>query len=660
MSHRSRSKYLLSLSTGGASRGDVAPLRVRARLAEAAVLVVFLSMGCRSTHGALFEGGVGGQVDEGVRSHEPVWGGWANADAAPGSGSSAGQGLGGATAGHGELRGGGLDGLGEGGARGESACGEPATPIYAVQGPGAQSPLVDQRVVIEGIVVGDFQGSAAELGGFFVQNEAPDDDVQTSEGVFVYAGEETIQVAVGERVRVTGVVKEYFGCTEIVAEKVVDCGSAPVPAPTLVSLPYRTPAELEAREGMLVQLRDLTVTDTYDLGRYGEVLLSAGGRLMHPRSDASTTGEQNVRRRIVLDDAREGQYLTPVPYLGSDGTLRLGDTLKEVVAVIHFGFGQYRLEPVEPDQVHFSRENAREATPPVVSGDVRIGSLNVLNYFTTLGERGAHTEAELGRQRTKLVRAVLAMDVDVLGLMEIENAPETVNDFVRSVNLAAGRELYAMAPEPSWLGSDAIRTAILYKPSRLDALQLSAVAADPVFERPPLAQNFSFEGQQFSVVVHHFKSKGSCPKDADDENADLGQGCWNALRLQQAQGLLSFIEQLQVETSDQDVVVVGDLNSYLNEDPVQALEQGGLVNHMRQVPQQARYSYVFGGEAGLLDYAMTTPQIAVAGITVWHINADEPRFLDYNQEHNPPAAYKPDAYRSSDHDPVILGLSLLD
>lgn len=537
-------------------------------------------------------------------------------------------------------------------------CGEPARPIGDVQGPDLQSPLVDQAVVIEGVVVTDVQGSGANLGGFFVQSETPDADPLTSEGLFVYDASDGPDVAVGDRVRVAGTVEEYYGLTEIVATTVTVCGTGSLPAPTPVALPYETTADLEAREGMLVQLRALTVTETYDLGRYGEVVLSSQGRLMQPGSDASASAEENARRQIILDDARDQLNFAPVPYLADDGTLRLGDTIDEIVAVMHYGFDRYRLQPLDREQVRFTRDNPRTLAPAPVGGDVRVGSLNVLNYFTTLGDRGAHTEEELGRQRAKLVSAVLAMNVDVLGLMEIENSSSALDDFVGSINAVAGDALYARAPEPEFLGTDAIRTALIYKPTRVQALPVSASSSAPVFSRPPLAQAFSYAGNHFSVVVNHFKSKGSCPESVSDLNAEWGQGCWNALRVEQAQALLDFIEHLQGVTADADVVVLGDLNSYLNEDPIVSLQAGGLVNHMLSIPRAERYSYVFAGEAGVLDYGMTTAPLLVTGATIWHINADEPRILDYNQEFNPPASYQPNAYRSSDHDPVILGLAL--
>lgn len=47
----------------------------------------------------------------------------------------------------------------------------------------------------------------------------------------------------------------------------------------------------------------------------------------------------------------------------------------------------------------------------------------------------------------------------------------------------------------------------------------------------------------------------------------------------------------------------------------------------------------------------------VKGAAFWHINADEPSGLDYNT-YNQGELYNPDEFRSSDHDPVLIGLRL--
>ena len=75
------------------------------------------------------------------------------------------------------------------------------------------------------------------------------------------------------------------------------------------------------------------------------------------------------------------------------------------------------------------------------------------------------------------------------------------------------------------------------------------------------------------------------------------------------------------------------------------------------------YSYVFDGQIGYLDHALANTDLVdqVTGVTVWHINADEPDLIDYDTSFKQPAQqaiYAPDAYRSSDHDPVIVGLEL--
>ncbi|MBI5564824.1 MAG: DUF11 domain-containing protein, partial [Chloroflexi bacterium] len=152
----------------------------------------------------------------------------------------------------------------------------------------------------------------------------------------------------------------------------------------------------------------------------------------------------------------------------------------------------------------------------------------------------------------------------------------------------------------------------------------------------------------------HFKSKGSCPSSGVD--LDFGQGCWNVKRTAQANGLLDWITTLQV--TDPDVIVIGDLNAYGIEDPINALVSGGLINQALRVPAAMRYSYVFDGQAGYLDHALTTSSLDPhsTGVTYWHINADEPSVIDYNTEFNPPDMYSPTPYRASDHDPVLIGL----
>ena len=107
--------------------------------------------------------------------------------------------------------------------------------ISAVQGSGAESPLAGQSVTVEGVVVGDFQDDEvafSDLGGFYVQEEADDEDGDpaTSEGVFVFAPD-AVNVSEGDLVRVSGTVTEFNGLTELTDVTVQVCGTSPLPEP---------------------------------------------------------------------------------------------------------------------------------------------------------------------------------------------------------------------------------------------------------------------------------------------------------------------------------------------------------------------------------------------------------------------------------------------
>ena len=98
------------------------------------------------------------------------------------------------------------------------------------------------------------------------------------------------------------------------------------------------------------------------------------------------------------------------------------------------------------------------------------------------------------------------------------------------------------------------------------------------------------------------------------------------------------------------------------EDPLSTLKHAGLANLNETDPNH--YSNVYDRQAGALDHAMATPSLVpqVAGVIEWHINADEPRLLDYNLEHGrDPGLFDGDLpYRASDHDPVVIGIDLVD
>ncbi|NKZ03621.1 ExeM/NucH family extracellular endonuclease [Actinomadura latina] len=531
-------------------------------------------------------------------------------------------------------------------------CGTPADhQIADVQGSGDASPLAGQTVRVEGVVTADFQRSD-QLKGFFVQDPTPDRDPRTSDGLFVYS---TREVAVGDRVLVTGKAVEYNGLTELSPVSAVDvCGTGRV-APAGVRLPLRGGAALERYEGMLLRFgQRLTATEVYQLGRYGEVTVSAGGRLFQPTDGHGSTQAGNDARKLLVDDGSNVQNPDTIPYT-DPRVLRIGDSTAGLTGVLHYGFGEYRLEPTRT--AHFAATNPARTKPRHVGGGVRVASFNTLNWFTTLNERGADTAGEQERQLAKLTAALNGLNADIVGLMEVENNGDTaVGALVDRLNQEAGAGTYAWVRHP-YPGTDEIHVALIYKPAKVTPVGAARSSQDPVFDRPPLVQTFrpASGGAAVTMIVNHFKSKGCGDATGPDEDQGDGQGCYNARRVKQAEAIRAIADGAE------NPLVVGDLNAYTAEDPVEVLTRAGLVSQtQRFVRPGDRYSYVFDGQSGELDHALAGKGLSrrVTGATIWHINSDEPVFLDYNTEYNPPEFYKPDAFRSSDHDPVLLGLNL--
>ncbi len=560
--------------------------------------------------------------------------------------------------------------------------------ISALQGPTATSPYLSQAVTTRGIVTGDYQGSV-NLSGYFLQDEdGGDGDPATSDGLFVFNN--SLAVSAGDLIVASGTITEFNTLTELGAVTTVTvCSTGHALAPTVLTLPVDTLGDHERYEGMYVTIpQTLTAQQNFFQGRYGQVTLAADGRLYNPTNgnDLGEDLEENTKRMLVLDDGLNDQNPNPIPYIGDDNTLRAGDVVSGLTGLLDYGqinsdfnIRFYRLHPTAP--VTFTRVNDRPALPGDVGGHLRVGSFNVLNYFNGDGlgggfptSRGADSLTEFIRQEAKIITALVALDADVVGLMEIENdgtgAQSAIQALVDRLNEETAPGTYAFVAEPD-PGTDEIKVALIYQPAAVTPVGLAVnyqvtdhiTYTGELFDRTPLAQTFqdNLTGQTFTVIVNHFKSKGSCPGSGPDLDQGDGQGCWNLKRVEQAAGLLDFIADLQAETGDPDVIVIGDLNSYGAEDPIDTLVAGGLIDQAAQhIPAAGRYSYIFDGFSGYLDHGLSTGSLNpyITGAAFWHINADEPSVIDYNIEFKPQDLYAPDQFRASDHDPVLIGLDL--
>jgi len=596
------------------------------------------------------------------------------------------------------------------------------TLISQIQGVTNISPCATEEVLVEGVVVGDFEGPSPNLRGFYVQEEMADWDADplTSEGIFVFNGNNN-NVSLGDLVRVRGTVSEFQGQTQISAAQITVVGSGTVD-PVDVTMPFLDADYLERFEGMLVRFpMKLVVTEHFQLGRFGQVVMSAEDRLYQPTSIyppgplASALQAANDLNRIIVDDNLQNQNPDPILFgrggnpLSASNTLRGGDSVTGLVGVMTFTWSgnaasgnAYRVRPVGDlsdlspggGAPVFVAENPRPVGPPDVGGRITVVGMNLLNYFNTFSGctngltggttdcRGAENATEFARQVNKTVAAIIALNPAVLGVMEMENdgygPSSAIADLVNRLNAATAPGTYAFIDvdaatgQIDALGNDAIKVSFIYQPALVTPVGQTAALNSTTFitggdgaprNRAALAQAFAENatGARFVVTVNHFKSKGS-PCDAPD--AGDGQGNCNIVRTNAANTLAAWLATDPTGVNDPDVLIIGDLNSYAKEDPIRALEASGYENLIERFAGANAYSYVFNGQWGYLDYALANASLGaqVTGVAEWHINADEPNVLDYNTNFKSAgqisSLYAPDFYRTSDHDPVVVGLDL--
>ena len=480
------------------------------------------------------------------------------------------------------------------------------------------------------------------------------------------------------------------------------------------------PDRAEAYESMLLSPQGTwTITDNYAANQYGTLVLTPGSEPLRAATDVVAPGQAardfeaaNAARVITLDDGTNTNLLkgaateVPYAYLANGAPARVGYHVTfSAPVILEPRHGSFVFQPTSmvaghPDRSPVTIAGQRPSAPSV-AGDTRVATFNVLNYFSDLGVdeagctgypdrtgafvtakackvRGAYSRQAFANQEAKIVSAINALGADVVALEEIEN-PVAVGvgsdrdaalaRLVTALNEALGSDVWAYVPSPPTIpaGEDVIRVAFIYKPAAVTPVGDSVIHDDAAFSglaRQPLAQEFArrtterASASSFVVIANHFKSKGSVPEGSGEGNTDSGdgQGNANAIRLAQASSLASFAARY----ADKPTLLVGDFNSYSQEDPIKTIEGTGW----ERVSGSGEPSYVYAGRSGSLDHvfanAAATP--LVAGVTSWAVNAQESIAFEYSRAgmNAHLAVEAEDPYRSSDHNPEIIGLRLLE
>jgi len=553
------------------------------------------------------------------------------------------------------------------------ACGvqaqEAPTTIGALQGRGERSAQVDREVVVEGVVTAKMRTAVGESrDGWFLQDSG-DGDPASSDALFVLGANPP---KIGDRVRIRGTVVELDAgrgtLTALRPASVTALGPGRLPNAVAISAP---PASWEPYENMRVRIAaPLWVAGTHRLERHGELILHFGERPRTP-TDAARPGEParalaaaNARRMLRLDDANSLERPTSVWYLPPSGAPRAGSRVAGLQGVLDQRGGDYLLLPETAPKFRESRR----PRPPRVGGDVRIASFNLENYFNGDGAeggfptpRGARDRIELQAQLGRLIATIRGLDPDIAALMELENdgfgAQSSIAQLVDALNQGDRTGDWRFVASSADPGGDLIRVGLIYRSGRVSTVGEAAGLRDELFgqrSRPPLAQSFrAGDGPVFTVVANHFKSKGCGEAAGAEADQRDGQSCWNPTRVESARRLDAWLRTDPTRSGSDLAMIVGDLNAYSMEDPIQTLIAAGWRDAFDG--QSAPYSYVYDALTGRLDHALLSPSLArrLVGAAEWHSNADEPDSRGYQAQ---PKAAGP--WRSSDHDPLVVGFRL--
>lgn len=505
-------------------------------------------------------------------------------------------------------------------------------PIWAVQGPGFRSPYILKEIETRGVVTGVYP----ELGGFWVQEVPSDRDPRTSPGLFINTGDLTADVEPGDRIRVQGTVRETYQQTQILVSSLADLEiiGGPTALPPAVELdpPESVEGSLvyyEALEGALVQITQpaAAVAPSNQYGEYVLVLEKHG-------VDRLWTAEPSGLGMMIDDgsDVRH-QYRTTLPYV-----IGVGDEVTDLVGVLAYTYGNYKIEPFNNPQVNSVQVQLPELELPL-PGDFSVATWNVENLFDVVlphpSDPDLPTVGEYQTDLQKVANTVLAAGAPtVVGLQEVENL-EILQDLTSEGLLGDfGYQPYLLE------GTDSRGIDVGYL-IRTDQVQVESVEQYPAPEgltsRPPLVVQLRVVGEGFSrtlfLLNNHFTSMSGGEEATEPRRT--GQALWN----------LKILEGLREDYPEADFLVLGDLNSYYHSAPVDALREGGLEHVFEILPGEERYNYIYQGQSQVLDHILVTPSLRdqLDRVVILHTNADYP--LPEPEDVSP--------LRKSDHDLVL-------
>ncbi len=507
-----------------------------------------------------------------------------------------------------------------------------SVPIWAIQGEGMRSPYVFTQATTSGVVTGVFP----DLEGFWIQALDPDNDPQTSDGLFINTGGRAVEVKPGDWVQVSGVVREAYQQTQLVVENsddvVVLSSGHGLPNPVELDPPQddaQAEAYYESLEGMFVQVTQpaIAVAPTNRYGEYALVLAEHGVERLWQGEPAGWA--------IVVDDGSYGAHddRSTLSYV-----VNAGDQVTNLVGPLAYTFGNYKIEPVVTPQIT-PAEGEPPSLPLLAEDEFSLMTWNVENLFDFQPPNPSSppmpTIDEYRLYIAKVANTILAAGAPtIVGLQEVENIG--VLEDIAAHEVLAGYDYQPVLIEGT--DSRGIDVGYLIRGDQARILQTQQFPApEGLTSRPPLMVQVEITtaagAVQVYVLNNHFTSMSGGEKATEPRRT--AQAAWN----------VTVMEEILAADPGAYLSVMGDLNSYYDSLPVDTLRQAGLVHVFERLPEEERYTYIYRGRSQSLDHILVTANLmdALRRVDVLHVNAD----------YAIPAPGDESPLRKSDHDPVV-------
>jgi predicted extracellular nuclease len=553
----------------------------------------------------------------------------------------------------------------------EGECDPPANPaeleelppIGELQGTTDVSPYVNQIVTFRGVVTGSYEDQNVAGTIFytlFVQDLVGHEDglPTTSDGLAIFLARQRPSAQIGDQLRITGQVTEFFGYTEIDDQNLeitVEASNVPLPDP----IPIEPPADNQAQAAYFEALESMRVA------------VPGAAQVVGPTFSGCSFAVVNEGLGRIVRQSLDDPVGQIVPILhtsdvacGDFPHVKSGDTVADIGGPLIYHFDQFKIVQQDTNALVVTQSPFLPIPePPLITADqFTIATFNLENHFDTIDDTGDEAEpkptaGQIATKQTKLVTTISTIlgCPTLIGIQEVENAPLLL-DLAEAATSACGFT-YAVAHLES-ADVRGIDVALLSDPRLVTVqdVQLRRTCTtintgiidnqldcppgqQPLFSRPPLQVTTAVAGQVHTFIINHFKSK----REGERETAPR--------RLAQAQHILTLADELQAAGTQAKIIVLGDFNDYELSAPMQMMAEGGLFNALSLIPEAERYSFVFSGAAQLIDGLFVSPALVdnVTAVHIFHINADYPDILA--EDTSVP-------YQATDHDLPLLVLAL--